>query len=196
MKTRIVLLTLASALLLNASLDARVYGDKKKGIKGRYLEITDNSGLSAYREALVIIDPAEIVSDKEQPVDTESVRVTSDDFLAEKLSQTGLFSSVVSAVPLELPEDQPILRMTTHLTLQHGSQAMRFWVGMGAGKSKLHVRIDIVDARTGEKLGAFNGYGTGAGIWSMSGGGVQRMARDDLDESYSDFGELLREAMN
>jgi hypothetical protein len=73
---------------------------------------------------------------------------------------------------------------------------MRFWVGMGAGKSKLHVRIDIVDARTGEKLGAFNGYGTGAGIWSMSGGGVQRMARDDLDESYSDFGELLREAMN
>jgi hypothetical protein len=117
--------------------------------------------------------------------------VTSDDALREALTQTRLFGEIVSAVPLELPATQPILRLTTKLTLQHGSQAMRFWVGGGAGKSKLHIRLDIVDARSGKQLGYFNGYGTGAGLWSMSGGGVQRMARDDLAESYQKLGEYL-----
>ncbi len=192
--------SLVAALLVlavgAASTQAKVFGQKKKGVKGRYLEVLPGVDLSGYRGALVILDPAEIISDKEQPVDTESVRVTSDDALREALTQTRLFGEIVSAVPLELPATQQILRLTTKLTLQHGSQAMRFWVGMGAGKSKLHIGIDILDARSGKKLAYFNGYGTGAGFWSMSGGGVQRMARDDLAESYLSLGQYLRLAFH
>lgn len=187
--------TLLPAILIlavgAASTQARVFGDKKKGIKGRYLEVLPSVALNTYEGALVILPPAEIISDKDRPVDTESVRATSDQTLRDALQQSRLFGEILSTVPLELPEDQPILRLTTKLTLEHGSQAMRFWVGGGAGKSKLHIRIEIMDVRSGQQLGHFNGYGTGAGLWSMSGGGVQRMARDDLDESYQKFREYL-----
>ncbi len=186
---------LAIALLGVAMAEARVFGEKKKGSKGRYLEVRDGVDLGDYQQALVILEPAEIISDKDRPVDTESVRRTSDDALREHLTSTRLFGEIVSTVPLELPDKQPILRLTTKLTLQHGSQAMRFWIGAGAGKSKLHILIDITDARSGKQLGYFNGYGTGAGLWSVSGGGVQRMARDDLDESYTKLAEYLLEAM-
>lgn len=168
----------------------RIYGDKKPGIKGRYLAIADGVDLSAYRKALVILEPAEIVADKDRPVDTESVRTTSDEMLRASLAASGLFGTAVSSPPLALPEG-PVVRVATKLTLEHGSQAMRFWVGAGAGKSKLHVRVDLFDAKTGATLGYFNGYGTGAGLWSMSGGGVQRMARDDFEENYSKLAEYL-----
>ncbi len=174
--------------------EARVYGEKKKGSKGRYLEVEDGVDLGSYRGALVILEAAEITSDKDKPVDTESVRATSDDTLREQLRAAGLFGDIVAAPPLELPADKPILRITTKLTLQHGSQAMRFFVGAGAGKSKLHIQIEIFDARKGALLATFNGYGTGAGFWSISGGGVQRMARDDLEESYIKLAEYLRAA--
>ena len=72
---------------------------------------------------------------------------------------------------------------------------MRFWVGMGAGKSKLHIRIDFVDVKSGAKLAYFNGYGTGAGAASISGGNVQRLAGDDLDENYEELAKLLRQRM-
>lgn len=190
-----VLAALLVTVIVSASADARVIGQKKKGIKGRYLQIENGVNFGDYRGALVILERAEITSDKERPVDTESVRQTSDDSLREHLSMSGSFGEIVSAAPLELPSEQPILRLSTKLTLQHGSQAMRFWVGAGAGSSKLHIRIEIIDARSGRKLGFFNGYGSGSGFWSMSGGGVQRMARDDLAESYIKFAEYLAQAV-
>lgn len=177
------------------SANAEVIGEKKKGIKGRYLEIENGVNLGDYKGALVVLEPAEITSDKDKPVDTESVRQTSDDSLEEFLSMSGLFGDVVQSAPLELPQDKPVLRLSTKLTLEHGSQAMRFFAGGGAGKSKLHIRVAFVDARSGKNLGFFSGYGTGAGLWSMSGGGVQRMARDDLSESYTALVEYLRQAM-
>ncbi len=187
----------AASLMVAASSAAtaeRIHGERGAGLKGRYLAVEDGVILSAYRGALVILEPAEITADKDQPVDNEAVRATSDQLLRETLASVGSFGTIASSPPLELPNG-PIVRITTTLTLQHGSQAMRFWVGAGAGKSKLHVRIDFYDARTGQALGYFNGYGTGSGTWSMSGGGVQRMARDDLEENYDDLAEHLRAAM-
>lgn len=194
MRTKATGIAILVVLALAAAGAATTYGEKKKGSKGRYLEVEEGVSLGDYRGALVILEPAEIISDKDRPVDTEAVRATSDDSLKEYLESTGLFGDVVSAAPLELPADQPILTLTTKLTLQHGSQAMRFFAGGGAGKSKLHIRIDFVDARSGKQLGYFNGYGTGAGFWSISGGGVQRMARDDLAESYTKLAEYLTQA--
>ncbi len=172
-----------------------VVAGKKKGLKGRYLSIESGVDLAAYKNAILILERAEITADKERAVDTESVRATSDEMLRDALEASGLFHSIVAEPPLEIPDDRPVLRVSTKIALQYGSQAMRFFVGAGAGKSKLHIRIDIVDAKTGTPLGFYNGYGTGAGLWSISGGGIQRMARDDFEENYSKFTQLLLERM-
>jgi len=167
------------------------YAGKKKGIKGRYLELEKGIHLSDYKDSLLVLEPATIVADKERAVDTESVRTSSDDMLREALTDLGMFQDIVSVVPLEIPEDRNILRMTTKLNLQFGSQAMRWFVGSGAGKSKLHMRVDMYDAKSGKHLGFYNGYGTGAGFGSISGGAIQRMARDDFQENYKKFCNLL-----
>jgi len=186
-----LLLLVSLILAAGASLDARVYGTKKPGVKGRYLEVESGVNLGDYAGALLILEPAEIVADKDRPVDTESVRTVSGDSLSRWIRT--FFPDIVSEVPLELP-DREIVRARTRLTLQHGSQAMRYWVGMGAGKSKLHVAIEFMDARTGKRIAYFNGYGSGSGAFSWSGGGVQRMARDDLSEIYTKLAEYLRAA--
>ncbi|MEM9595282.1 MAG: DUF4410 domain-containing protein [Acidobacteriota bacterium] len=191
-----VLLMLSLALTFAAEAEAGVLGKKKKGLKGRYLEYSDSADFASYRGALIVLDAAEIVSDKDRPVDSEAVRSTSDEMLRSELDGLRLFGDVVAQMPLEPPADQPIVRVSTKLTLQHGSQAMRFFVGGGAGKSKLHIVIELTDVRSGSRLGTFNGYGTGAGFFSFSGGGVQRMARDDLQENYDAFSGYLRQLVS
>ncbi|MCP4204980.1 MAG: DUF4410 domain-containing protein [bacterium] len=191
MKTGPWLLLIPLAIGIVTDAVAHTLGEKKKGSKGRYLETADGVRLADYSGALVILEPAEILSDKDRPVDTESVRATSDASLRQHLASTGLFGRIISVAPPELPVGVAVVRVATRLTLQHGSQAMRFWAGGGAGKSKLHIHIGLSDARSGDRIGYFNGYGTGTGIWSISGGGVQRMARDDLEENYAKLGEYL-----
>lgn len=174
--------------------NAEVAGKKKKGLKGRYWTWEDGVDLERYKGALLILEAAEISADKDHAVDTESVRATSDEMLRAELARLGgFFNDIVSMAPLQLPEGLPVLRMSTHITLQYGSQAMRYWVGAGAGRSKLHIRIDLTDALTGKQLGSFNGYGSGSGMWSISGGGIQRMARDDLQENYMVLVDLFAE---
>lgn len=187
---------LAAVLLCLATAGSRaeVFGDKKSGIKGRYLEVEQGLSLRDYRGAIVVLEPAEIVSDKDKPVDTEAVRATSDEVLREKLETVSSIKDVVAEVPLELTEGTPLVKMRTKLTLQHGSQAMRVFAGGGAGKSKLHISVELLDAKSGKRIATFNGYGSGAGMWSISGGGVQRMARDDLQESYEAFATHLSQA--
>lgn len=174
------------------------YGKQKKGLKGRYLVINDGVDTSSYRGAIVILEQAEIAADKDKPVDNETIRNATDELLRQRLNvlkASGVFSGVVSTAPLELPTDVPILRLQPKLNLQHGSQAMRYFVGMGAGKSKTHIRIEIFDARTGEHLGYFNGYGSGSGSWTFTGGDTSRMAQDDVEESFDDFATYVRQAI-
>ena len=191
MKTHFLICLCAASLLFCAVADAEIVGTKKKGLKGRYLDLEPAVNFRDYHNALIVLDPAEITSDKDRPVDTESIRKISYEVLTEKLKLLSLFGDVVEIAPLKISDDMKILRIQATLTLQYGSEAMRFWVGMGAGKSKTHIRLDIFDALTGQKLGYYNGYGTGAGSWSMSGGGAQWLAQDDLEENYQRFVELI-----
>lgn len=168
---------------------------KKKGVKGRYLVVDDGVSLRDYVGAIVILEQAEIISDKDKPVDTEDVRATSDGMLREKLGEAGIFGDILSEIPLDAPKGRAIIKIKTRLTIQHGSRAARFIIGFGAGKSKLHIRIDFIDAKTGKHLAMFNGYGTGMGIMSFQAGGVQRMSRDDLQENYAKLVRLLLDEM-
>lgn len=169
---------------------------ERKGIRGRYLVVDDGVSLGDYRGALLIIEPAEITSDQYRSVATEDVRRTSEDLLREKLEKLGVFAEILTEIPAAAPEGRKILKAKTRLTLQHGSRATRFLISFGAGKSKLHIRIDFIDARTGKHVAFFNGYGSGAGILGWQGGAVQRMARDDLRENYNKLARLLLNSMD
>ena len=188
----IVALTLLATSCLSSVVDARVFGKKKKGIKGRYIEVESGVSLADYRGALVLLGSTEVVTDRDRPEDREHVRRASVDHLRYQLESSGLFDAVVSTLPPTLPAEQPVLELQTALSLRYGSQKKRFWIGFGAGKSKLHIRIDILDARSGSKLGYFNGYGTGA-TWSP-GGGVPFMAAHDLAKNYLKLAEYLVQA--
>jgi len=49
-----------------------------------------------------------------------------------------------------------------------GSRALRFWVGMGAGKTYLKVKGHLIDAQTGKELATFEDRETGfKGVASM-----------------------------
>jgi hypothetical protein len=183
---------------LCTDISATTYGKEKKGLKGRYLVVDDGVDTSKYGGAIVILEPTLVEFDKDRPVDNETIRDAADDMLRERLTglkNAGLFDSIVSSTPLELPIDKPILRLQPEIQIQHGSQAMRVFVGMGAGKSKTHIRVEIFDARSGEHIGYFNGYGSGSGAWTFTGGDTSRMAQDDFEESFNLFAEYLQQAI-
>ena len=187
-KAALALILLATSCL-SSVVDARVFGKKKKGVKGKYMVIESGVNLADYRGALVILGSTEVVMDRDRPADREQVRRASVDHLRYQLESLDVFGAVVSVPPAELPAGQPVLELKTALNLRYGSQKKRFWIGFGAGKSKLHIRIDILDAKSGQQLGYFNGYGTGA-TWSP-GGGVPFMAAHDLAKSYFKLAEYL-----
>lgn len=199
MKNRLMT-TVLVALLAFAFGDASAttYGKKKKGLKGRYLTIDEGVDLTKYRGAIVILETTTVKADKNRPVDNETIRTATDEMLRNRLNELkgyGVFDRVVATAPLELPDGIPVLRMQPSIEIQHGSQAMRVFVGMGAGKSKTHIRIEIFDARTGEHLGYFNGYGSGSGSWTFTGGNTSRMAQDDVEESFKIFSEYVNQAI-
>jgi len=177
---------------------ATTYGKKKKGLKGRYLTIDEGVDITSYRGAIVILESTTVKADKNKPVDNETIRNATDEMLRQRLVELkaqGVFNRVVATAPLELPAGVPVLRMQPSIEIQHGSQAMRVFVGMGAGKSKTHVRVEIFDARTGEHLGYFNGYGSGSGSWTFTGGNTSRMAQDDVQESFNLFSDYINQAI-
>ena len=186
----ILLLLLVSAL--SSTSEARTFGKKKQGLKGRYVEVEDGVSLADYRGALVILGATELTSDRDRPGDDAFVRTASEENLRFYLESAGLFGEIVSAPPAGGPAGQPMLELKTRLDLRYGSQKLRYWVGFGAGKCKLHIRIDMTDARSGRRLGYFNGYGSG-GTWFPD-GGVPYMARDDLAENYAKLAEYLLQA--
>lgn len=182
-----------------AQAHATTFGKKKKGLKGRYLELSDDVNPEAYRGAVVILEKSEIRADKDRPVDNETIRAATDEMLRTQLMNlktNGTLDRVISSAPIGLPDHLPVLRLEPTLSVQHGSQAMRAFVGFGAGKAKTHIRIEIIDARSGEHVGYFNGYGSGSGSWTFSGGNTARMAQDDVEESFQLFADYLQLAIH
>ena len=184
--------TVLTAILLLTTGVETAFAKKKEGLKGRYLDVDKSIDLHYLLGASVIVEEAGIVADKSKPIDTKAVRRLSEEQLIKELKLSRIFRRVVSARAVGTQLGGPVLRLRTELTLQYGSQAMRMLtVGTGAGKSKLHIRVDLIDETSGELLGYFNGYGTGSGAGSFTGGGVQKLAKDDFQENYKEFVRLL-----
>lgn len=70
-----------SLFLALLAISASALSEKRDGIKGRYIEVEPGVDLRAYKGALLILDPTDLVADKDAPVDNDAVRVMSDEKL-------------------------------------------------------------------------------------------------------------------
>lgn len=67
-------------------------------------------------------------------------------------------------------EKRTVILSGTVIQFDKGSQAARFWVGMGAGASKVRVRFVMRDAATGAEVMRFDLEGKFYGMWSAFAG--------------------------
>ncbi len=67
-------------------------------------------------------------------------------------------------------EKRTVILSGTVIQFDKGSQAARFWVGMGAGASKVRVRFVMRDAATGAEVMRFDLEGKFYGMWSTFAG--------------------------
>ena len=75
------------------------------------------------------------------------------------------------------------------LEMDPGSQAMRYWVGMGAGRAHTRIEGDLIDAQTNQALLHFqdDDYGS-AGLF---GGGYEALLTNEVQTIGENFGVLL-----
>lgn len=89
----------------------------------------------------------------------------------EWIVEHGAVLAVTEDVLVTVPPAQSLLVKGTIHNVEKGSQALRFWVGMGAGQAKMKGTFEVLDA-SGKKVNQFEvnrSYlgGAGAGGWDM-----------------------------
>ncbi len=70
-----------------------------------------------------------------------------------------------------------------------GSQALRYWVGFGAGKSRVEVAGEIIDAKSNKPMVKFkHAKASGIGVF---GGDYQKFLTDNTHDVGEDIGKML-----
>lgn len=193
MVRRVLPLFACVVILAGLASEAAARGNRK-GPNDLYLEVDPGARLADYRGATVIVEPAAIEADQDRPQDNERVRSDADKLLEEALKNSKIFSAVATGAPAELPEGR-VLRATVHLNFEYGSRLARAVIKFGAGKSKIHIHLDLTDARTGRHVAYFNGYGAGVGYMTLAGGNAVKLAYEDVEDNYEKLARLLNEQM-
>ena len=142
----------------------------------------------------VIVLPADTASVVLPPKDDNTFQP-----VVDTLSRTSsIFSAALSeklrkTIPVETgsqPESAKVLNIRLRVTVMDpGSQAMRYWVGLGAGKAHTHIDGDIVDSASGRTLASFkdDDYGSG-GIF---GGDYSGLLTNEVQTIGHNAGSLL-----
>ncbi len=188
-------LALAVALALGAPAAAKVVGKNPGKIEGRWLDVKDPTSLKGYKGAYlgdVSVDIKWKEERNEQPIDEDLLAENVREQLAERLNESGILGKILDAAPEEGAEDY--LRLDCTLEVEPGSRAARYFVGMGAGKSRSIFEIHLRDHASGDELGLYHGYGVGTGMgFKLAGGGARKMTQDDVQENTKNFVKLLKE---
>jgi hypothetical protein len=173
--------------------DTALVGKNPGKIQGRWLDVKDVAALKAAKGVYI----GDIVSDiqwkkesNEAPIDEELLDENLHDQLLENLRTSSLWSEILTSPPEEGAEGY--LRLDCNLTVEPGSRAMRYVVGMGAGKSRSVLEIHIKDHASGAEVGLYHGYGVGSGMgFKLAGGGARKMTQDDIQENTKEFVTLV-----
>lgn len=116
-------------------------------------------------------------------------------FATEVVSRTraaGLFDRVVNLAETTytMPEDVRALRLETTLTrLNPGSRALRYFVGFGAGASKVQVETRLVDVATGMVLVVAADRREAA--FGVFGGDGEQHLRESVNDAARDYVKFL-----
>jgi hypothetical protein len=112
--------------------------------------------------------------------------------LLKKLQAAGIFTKVIDAtVSAGAPADARSLRLEGEITkLTEGSQALRYFVGFGAGAAKAQIETRLVDAQSGRvELVSADRRAAGMGIF---GGDGRQFVTESLDQMTDGYVKMLK----
>lgn len=192
----------ALALLLLAfaaqSAMAESIGKKPGDTKGRWLEYSAKQDLQGFdgiciREIDVTIHWKK--KERQSPIEEAELIDIVRRELAKKLSEAAVYEKVLDRVPSGKMEGRWLF-VDAEFTVEPGSRAARYLVGMGAGKSKSILELRLYDPKKKDRLGLYHGYGSGVGVLKLAGGGAAKMSKDDIQENARQFAALLGKVAN
>jgi hypothetical protein len=116
--------------------------------------------------------------------------------LVERLRTSGLFERVVTPNDAAASSDTgKALRLRGEITqLTGGSRALRFWIGLGAGRSKVPIEARLVDAESSAVVMATADRRVGVMSEAMSldyGGNSQELTEQTFSDMARDFANFL-----
>ena len=111
--------------------------------------------------------------------------------LVRKLRIAGIFPTIVDGATATPPTGPRVLLVQGEITrLTEGSQALRYFVGFGAGAAKTQIETRVVDVSTGQvQLVTADRRAAGMGIF---GGDGRQFVTESLDQITDGFVKLLR----
>lgn len=163
-------------VLLLVTIASLAYADEKPLAKPGILneeEVMTSQRLSKY-DTIVIKDFStegvayDNINDEEKPkVDAMKPLIVKSLTLSieAEMKTRKLFKNVVLNSDAK---DNAVILEGSFTEFNGGSRALRFWVGMGAGKTYLKVKGHLIDAQSGKELATFEDQETGfKGVTSM-----------------------------
>jgi hypothetical protein len=109
--------------------------------------------------------------------------------IVQRLTSEGPFSEVAAHPEGEAAADS-ILVEGEFTVLNPGNRNKRYWVGMGAGKSKVCVEGRVVTG-SGELLGTFADCRSGSGMMAFTGGRSEGMMSNDVFKCAVNIAEFM-----
>ncbi len=177
--------------------DARPVGDLKAEVvdaDGGHVGVAPDFKPAAYR--VVVLEPFEVSASEIK--DQDDVRFAKDMAaylhaqVLRRLQAAGIFASVVDAtVSTAQSSGERAIRLQGQISkLTEGSQALRYFVGFGAGAAKAQIETRLVDAQS-QRVVLITADRRAAGMGIFGGDGRQ-FVTESLDQMADGYVKLLK----
>ena len=177
--------------------DARPVGDLKAEVvdtDGGHVGVAPDFKPAAYR--VVVLEPFEVSASEIK--DQDDVRFAKDMAaylhaqVLRRLQAAGIFASVVDAtVSTAQSSGERAIRLQGQISkLTEGSQALRYFVGFGAGAAKAQIETRLVDAQS-QRVVMITADRRAAGMGIFGGDGRQ-FVTESLDQMADGYVKLLK----
>jgi len=177
--------------------DARPVGDLKAEVvdtDGGHVGVAPDFKPAAYR--VVVLEPFEVSASEIK--DQDDVRFAKDMAaylhaqVLRRLQAAGIFASVVDAtVSTAQSSGERAIRLQGQISkLTEGSQALRYFVGFGAGAAKAQIETRLVDAQS-QRVVMITADRRAAGMGIFGGDGRQ-FVTESMDQMAEGYVKLLK----
>ena len=177
--------------------DARPVGDVRAEMEdadGGQVGLAPDFKPAAYR--VIVLQPFEVSASEIK--DQEDARLAKDMAaylhaqLLRRLQAAGIFAKVIDATVSAVPtSDERAVRLQGQISrLTEGSQALRYFVGFGAGAAKAQIETRLVDAQS-QRVVMITADRRAAGMGIFGGDGRQ-FVTESMDQMAGGYVKLLK----